>query len=438
MCVCSSLHNVLIPKSGLFCRAHFLPGRVDALAHGVGFQIGNAHVNAQLLQRLGLAGNTAPQLRKGLFRVQIVERRHITGKAGQCKRHILHSSIVQIHAFQHSAHGAGKLFGRKLAHAEAAGGFFCKVFHRSCALFAKGDVHHVLHFLQIRGDINAAFCKIGKVAHHIAHGAANGAKTAYNGLGGDDAFYHIAKGQAVLVGLFHAVCHVIGAGLETQHLFCGITGKGKNLVHFSGASGKVSHGAGVVFQLPCHAGNAGLALVDVSSHFIDLCGITVKGILCFDGLCRLLAVLFGSFIQRTLQIGQHPNLLVVFFVLQLQLLLGLGNGLAQHLIFGAQSFHALVVVAKLGGQQLHFRPQIFYVGFNGRNAGIKGFFSVNAYPRANVVCACHLTTSQLTHLLKQIASGAPRFLLVAALRDLIAGDLIQHLPDGKVVDFPPG
>ena len=58
--------QIVIPQRRLLCLRHGGIRLVDALRHGVGFHIGDAHVDAELLERLGLAGNAGADLGKRL------------------------------------------------------------------------------------------------------------------------------------------------------------------------------------------------------------------------------------------------------------------------------------------------------------------------------------------------------------------------------------
>ena len=439
LCVRRGLHNVLIPQRGLLCLGHFLPGGVDALAQRIGFQIGHTHVDAQLLQRLGLTRNTAPQLGKGFFRVQIIKRRHIARQSGQRLRHLQHFAVGQVHAFQHGAHGSGKFFCRKSAHAKAACSTLCKVFNDRRALTAKGNVHHVLHFLQVRSHLKAAFGKVHHIPAQISHHLTHHAKSTDNGFGSNNRFYRTAKGQAVLSGLVHAVGYVLGVFPQPQHIFCCRADKSKGFIKLCRAAVQLFHGLVVVLDLPGHFCHAGLGVVHLGGQLLNFDRLPVIGVLSLCRFHRVLTKLFIGLIQSPFQIAQRPHLSVIFAAQKIDLLLGGRDRFLQKVIFCHQRFHAVCAAVKFRRQQPHLAAKVFHVGLDGVQAGLKGFLAFNTYPRANVIVCSHLTTSQLLHLFKKIAGFcSPGFFLGAAFGDLIAGDLIQHPSQGEVIDLPPG
>ena len=73
------LHQVLIPEHGLLRLAHGVKGFRDTFLKGERFQIGNGHINAQLLQRLRFSGDTGADFLESRFKVQVIERCHVGG-----------------------------------------------------------------------------------------------------------------------------------------------------------------------------------------------------------------------------------------------------------------------------------------------------------------------------------------------------------------------
>ena len=141
-------HDVLVAQGGLLCLGHFLVGLRDTLGHGKGFQVDHRHVDAQLLQRLRLAGDARTELFKGFRRVEVVERRHITGEASQGHGHFFHVRLPDAHGFEHGAQRGSELLCLQFALTESLRGVLCPLVNFDRAV-TEGGVHHVLDLVEV-------------------------------------------------------------------------------------------------------------------------------------------------------------------------------------------------------------------------------------------------------------------------------------------------
>ena len=158
-------HDVLISQGGLLRLGHFLVGFRDPIRHGEGFQVDHRHVNAKLLQRLGLAGDAGSELFKGFRGVQVVEGCHITGEARQGHGHLLHGRLRDAHALEHSAQCGGELLGLKLAFAKGLRCVFGPLVDFCRPFRAEGGVHHVLDLVQVGCNIDSGLAELNDLFH---------------------------------------------------------------------------------------------------------------------------------------------------------------------------------------------------------------------------------------------------------------------------------
>ena len=158
--VCRSAHDVLIAQGCLLRLGHFLVGLRDTLGHGEGFQIDHGHIDAQLLQRLRFTGDSGAELLKCLRGVEVVERRHITGKTCQRHGHFLHVCLSDAHGFEHGAQGRCELLGLQFAFAESFCGVSGPLVYLDSAIGAEGGIHHVLHLVEVRCHADGGFAEL--------------------------------------------------------------------------------------------------------------------------------------------------------------------------------------------------------------------------------------------------------------------------------------
>ena len=160
-------HKVVVPEHDLLSLRHFVICRRDTLRESVSLKVGNRHVNAELLQRLSLAGNAGTDFLESRFEVEVVERRHIAGEADHIFRHIYDSVTRKTGRLEHGADGAGVPFCAYFVHAVGGKTLFRPQVD-SLRSTSESNVDDVLDFGKVGGIINSGLDSIKRLArnHH--------------------------------------------------------------------------------------------------------------------------------------------------------------------------------------------------------------------------------------------------------------------------------
>ena len=146
---------------------HLVIRRRDTLRERVCLEVSNRHVNAELLQRLSLAGNAGADFLESRFEVKVVERRHIAGEADHIFRHIYDGVTCKAGRLEHGTDSTRVPLCAYLVHAVGSKTFF-RPRVDSLRSTSESNVDNVLDFGKVGGIVNSGLDSIKRLArnHH--------------------------------------------------------------------------------------------------------------------------------------------------------------------------------------------------------------------------------------------------------------------------------